>query len=42
VSEQGQGSSALRTTLKHGSIYTLGVVLSRLIGFIMIPVYTRI
>ncbi|MFN0097652.1 MAG: lipopolysaccharide biosynthesis protein [Gemmatimonadaceae bacterium] len=32
----------LRSTLRHGGIYTLGVILSRLVGFIMIPVYTRV
>lgn len=41
MSKPAQGSSALLSTLKHGSIYTLGVILSRLIGFVMIPVYTR-
>jgi len=35
-------SGYLRSTLRHGGVYTLGVVLSRLVGFIMIPVYTRV
>lgn len=30
----------LKTLFKHGSVYFLGTVLSRLVGFIMIPVYT--
>lgn len=30
----------LKTLFKHGSIYFIGTVLSRLVGFIMIPVYT--
>lgn len=32
----------LKDTLKHGSIYSLAIVLSRMISFIMIPVYTRV
>jgi O-antigen/teichoic acid export membrane protein len=32
----------LKSTLKHGSIYGFGVILSRLIGFIMLPIYTRV
>jgi O-antigen/teichoic acid export membrane protein len=31
----------LKTLIKHGSIYFLGTVLSRLVGFVMIPVYTK-
>lgn len=31
----------LKGLLKHGSIYFLGTVLSRLVGFLMIPVYTH-
>lgn len=34
--------SHLRSTLKHGSIYTIGLVLSRIISFVMIPIYTRV
>jgi len=30
------------STVKHGLIYFLGNVLARLVGFIMLPVYTRI
>ncbi|MBN1559676.1 oligosaccharide flippase family protein [candidate division KSB1 bacterium] len=30
----------LKNILKHGSIYSLGNILSKLIGFVMIPVYT--
>ncbi|MFA6010966.1 MAG: oligosaccharide flippase family protein [Desulfobacteraceae bacterium] len=30
----------LKTLFKHGSVYFIGTVLSRLVGFIMIPVYT--
>jgi len=37
-----RASGYLRSTMKHGAIYTLGVVLSRMVGFIMIPVYTRV
>ena len=32
----------IKSTLRHGGIYTLGMVLSRLVGFVMIPVYTRV
>jgi O-antigen/teichoic acid export membrane protein len=32
----------LRSTLKHGSVYGIGVILSRLIGFLMLPIYTRL
>jgi O-antigen/teichoic acid export membrane protein len=32
----------LRSTLKHGSIYGIGLILSRIISFVMIPVYTRV
>lgn len=32
----------LASTLKHGGIYFFGTVLSRLAGFIMLPVYTRL
>lgn len=45
VGADGEGSRTrgyLKNTLKHGTIYSLGVVLSRLIGFVMIPVYTRV
>lgn len=34
--------SHLKSTFRHAAIYGLGIVLSRLIGFIMIPIYTRI
>jgi len=40
ASDRGRGY--LRTTLKHGGIYTIGMLLSRLVGFIMIPIYTRV
>lgn len=32
----------LRSTVKHGLIYSIGVILSRLVGFVMIPIYTRV
>lgn len=32
----------LRSTLKHGAIYGLGTLLAKAIGFIMIPIYTRV
>jgi O-antigen/teichoic acid export membrane protein len=32
----------LKATAKHGIIYSFGVILSRLIGFVMIPIYTRV
>lgn len=32
----------LASTVKHGFIYFLGNVLSRLVGFIMLPIYTRV
>lgn len=35
---KGYGAS----TVKHGMIYLLGNVLSRLAGFVMLPVYTRV
>ncbi len=41
-SKDSRARGYLRTTLKHGSIYTLGMILSRLVGFVMIPVYTRV
>lgn len=31
----------IKTLFKHGSIYFLGTVLSRLVGFMMIPIYTK-
>ncbi|MCL4708117.1 oligosaccharide flippase family protein [bacterium] len=30
-----------KSILKHGSIYSLGNILSKLVGFLMIPIYTR-
>lgn len=46
-SEHGAASSGalrghLRSTLKHGLIYGLGTLLAKAIGFIMIPIYTRV
>jgi O-antigen/teichoic acid export membrane protein len=32
----------LKSTVKHGGIYAIGMVLSRLVGFLMLPVYTRV
>lgn len=32
----------LKATAKHGSIYSIGIILSRMIAFVMIPVYTRV
>lgn len=32
----------LKSTVKHGGIYAIGTVLSRLVGFLMLPVYTRV
>jgi len=34
-------SSELRKTVGHASIYTIGIMLNRLVSFIMLPVYTR-
>jgi O-antigen/teichoic acid export membrane protein len=31
----------LRRLLSHGAIYTLGTLLSRLVAFVMLPIYTR-
>ncbi|MCX6835546.1 MAG: flippase [candidate division Zixibacteria bacterium] len=31
----------IKQLLKHGSIYTVGIVLSRIVAFVMIPVYTN-
>jgi O-antigen/teichoic acid export membrane protein len=31
----------VKTLFKHGSIYFIGTILSRLVGFLMIPVYTK-
>src|SRR5687768_10166517 len=31
----------LKSILKHGSIYGISRILSRAVGFLMIPVYTR-
>lgn len=31
-----------RSTFKHGAIYLIGTILSRLAGFVMLPVYTRV
>ena len=42
-STTGTGTAGyLRSTLKHGSIYGIGLILSRIISFLMIPVYTRV
>jgi O-antigen/teichoic acid export membrane protein len=38
----GRTRGYLASTVKHGGIYLLGTVLSRLAGFIMLPVYTRL
>lgn len=32
----------VRSTVRHGSVYLVGMVLARLAGFIMLPVYTRV
>ena len=32
----------LRSLLKDSAVYGIGIVLSRLVGFIMIPIYTRV
>jgi O-antigen/teichoic acid export membrane protein len=32
----------LKSTVKHGGIYAVGTILSRLVGFLMLPVYTRV
>lgn len=32
----------LATTVKHGSIYAFGTILAKGVGFIMLPVYTRV
>ena len=40
--DRGRLLGHLKNTIKHGTVYTLGMVLSRLVGFVMIPVYTRV
>lgn len=30
------------STARHGTIYLVGIVLSRLVGFVMLPLYTRV
>jgi O-antigen/teichoic acid export membrane protein len=32
----------LRTLVKDSAVYAVGTIASRLVGFIMIPVYTRV
>jgi len=32
----------VRSTFKHGAVYLIGTVLSRVAGFVMLPVYTRV
>lgn len=32
----------LASTVKHGGVYAIGTILTRLVGFIMLPVYTHI
>ena len=32
----------LKKLLKHGSVYSLGIILSKIVSFIMIPLYTNI
>lgn len=34
-------SRELKTLLKHGSVYTFGIILGRLVSFLMIPLYTN-
>jgi len=38
----GRARQYLSSTAKHGGIYAFGMILSRLAGFIMLPVYTRV
>lgn len=42
ASASARGRGYLKTTVKHGGIYTVGVILSRIVGFVMIPIYTRV
>ncbi len=32
----------IKSLLKHGSIYTIGILLNRMVAFIMLPIYTRL
>lgn len=32
----------VRSTFKHGAVYLIGTLLSRVAGFVMLPVYTRV
>jgi len=32
----------IKSLLKHGSIYTIGILLNRAVAFIMLPIYTRL
>lgn len=36
------GAGYLASTLKHGAIYGLGTVLAKAVGFLMLPIYTRL
>lgn len=43
VGEPGAaGAGYLRSTFRHGAVYGLGMLLARAIGFLMLPVYTRV
>lgn len=37
-----EGDRYLRSTVKHGLVYGLGSILTKAIGFVMLPVYTRV
>jgi len=39
--DPGLSLGHLKSTVKHGSIYALGMVLAKLVGFLMIPIYTH-
>lgn len=42
ASEGQPAGGYVRSTFKHGAVYLIGTVLSRVAGFIMLPVYTRV
>lgn len=37
-----QADGYLKSTLKHGAVYGLGTLLAKAIGFVMLPIYTRV
>ena len=42
ASEGQPAGGYVRSTFKHGAVYLIGTVLSRVAGFVMLPVYTRV